>query len=149
MAPGYCRCSWQQWCFDNNKDCNACWQAWDDGPAWAERISPKQDSIEVEKLNQLEAELILSEAARDAEAAAAAFAAEKRAEKRAAKKANKLFEAVRAAKRAEKKKAEKKAAKKSKAAKKANKKSKADKKANKKSKAERAECIDFDEALFG
>ena len=115
MAPGYCRCSWQQWCFDNNKDCNACWQAWDDGRAWAERIGPKQDSIEVEKLNQLEAELILSEASRDAEAAAASAAAEMRAEKKAAKKAAKKSKAAKKEKAAKKSKAEKKAAKKPKA----------------------------------
>jgi hypothetical protein len=99
MAPGYCRCEWQDWCFEHNKDCHACWQAWNDGRAWAERM--RESSYE-EKLNRLEAELILSEAARDAQAAAASAAVEMRAEKKAAKKAAKKSKAVKKEKAAKK-----------------------------------------------
>jgi hypothetical protein len=128
--PGYCRCSWQDWCFEHNKDCHACWQAWNDGRAWAEdqedgmidkamqawndRQRMSESSYE-EKLNRLEAELILSEASRDAEAAAASHAAEMKAEKKKAKKAAKKSKAAKKEKAAKKSKAEKKAAKKPKA----------------------------------
>ena len=97
--PGYCRCSWQDWCFEHNKDCHACWQAWNDGRAWAERM--RESSYE-EKLNRLEAELILSEAARDAQAAAASAAVEMRAEKKVVKKAAKKSKAVKKEKAAKK-----------------------------------------------
>jgi len=121
--PGYCRCSWRKRCFEHNQDCHPCLQAWNDGRAWAEeKLKPAMqawndrqrmsESSYEEKLNRLEAELILSEAARDAQAAAASAAVEMRAEKKAAKKAAKKSKAVKKEKAAKKSKAEKKAAKK-------------------------------------
>ena len=77
--PGYCRCSWQDWCFEHNKDCHACWQAWNDGRAWAERM---RESSHEEKLNQLEAAVKSKEAAKKSKKAAKKSKAEKKAAKK-------------------------------------------------------------------
>jgi len=103
--PGYCRCSWRKRCFEHNQDCHPCLQAWNDGRAWAEeKLKPAMQASaasaashawiaihasQEEKLHQLEAELIFSEASVDAQAAAASHAAELKAEKKKAKKAAK------------------------------------------------------------
>ena len=90
MAPGYCRCIWQQWCEDNNKDCFDCWHTWE---------VEQQDTSNIEELrNKWEAEVNQFEAARDAHNAEVAAAAEKKAAKKKKK----------AAKRAANKKADKK-----------------------------------------
>jgi hypothetical protein len=117
--PGYCRCSWRKRCFEHNQDCHPCLQAWNDGRAWAEeKLKPAMQAsanAQEEKLHQLEAELIFSEASADAQAAAASHAAELKAEKKKAKKAAKKSKAPKKEKAAKKGKAEKEAAKKPKA----------------------------------
>ena len=117
--PGYCRCSWRKRCFEHNQDCHPCLQAWNDGRAWAEeKLKPAilvLRRAQEEKLHQLEAELIFSEASADAQAAAASHAAELKAEKKKAKKAAKKSKAPKKEKAAKTGKAEKEAAKKPKA----------------------------------
>jgi len=73
MAPGYCRCIWQQWCEDNNKDCFDCWHSWEA----EQRDSSRMQELENKcgEINAMQCEIN----ARNAEVAAAA-------EKKAAKK---------------------------------------------------------------
>jgi hypothetical protein len=119
---GYCQCAWQSWCWQHNRDCWPCASVWSAGfaqgeaaAAAAQRASvgaarQQQDSVEVQQqdsssideelVNQWEADLNLSEAARDADAAEAA--AQEKAEqehkrkqehKKADKKVNKKSKA--------------------------------------------------------
>ena len=78
---GYCRCAWQSWCWQHNRDCWACAFAWSDGFAKGVLAARAAEARVQELYAKWEAELNQAEAA-----AAAAAAQEELREARAGKK---------------------------------------------------------------
>ena len=82
---GYCRCAWQSWCWQHNRDCWACAFAWSDGFALGVLAAASEAAQSEARVQELyakwEAELNQAEAA-----AAAAAQEEELREARAGKK---------------------------------------------------------------